>query len=88
VETTRLSTKGQIILPKKIRDSRAWPAGMEFTVQETRDGVLLRPAALFPETTLDQVAGCLKVKGPAKTLRQMDLAIAREVKRRHDSGRY
>jgi AbrB family looped-hinge helix DNA binding protein len=32
METTRLSTKGQIILPKGIRVSRAWGPGTEFTV--------------------------------------------------------
>ena len=52
MQTTRLSTKGQIILPKSIRDSRAWGAGTEFTVEETKDGVLLRPARLWLSTLL------------------------------------
>ena len=34
METTRLSTKGQIVLPKTIRASRAWGPGTEFTVEE------------------------------------------------------
>ena len=88
METTRLSTKGQIILPKTIRTSRAWGPGTEFTVEETRDGVLLRPAGSFPEATLDQVAGCLRSKGKPKTLAEMRAAIGREVIRRHDRGRY
>ncbi|MGI8743293.1 MAG: AbrB/MazE/SpoVT family DNA-binding domain-containing protein [Bryobacteraceae bacterium] len=41
--TTRLSTKGQIVLPKHVRTSRAWGPGIEFTVEETGDGILLRP---------------------------------------------
>jgi AbrB family looped-hinge helix DNA binding protein len=88
VETTRLSSKGQIVLPKTIRASRAWKPGTEFTVEETRDGVLLRPAVVFPQTTLDQVVGCLQYKGKPKTLAQMKAAIGREVMRRHASGRY
>jgi AbrB family looped-hinge helix DNA binding protein len=88
VQTTRLSTKGQIILPKPIRESKAWKPGMEFTVEETPEGVLLRPASLFPRTTLDEVIGCLKWKGKPKTIAQMNRAIARQVKRRHDLGRY
>jgi AbrB family looped-hinge helix DNA binding protein len=88
METTRLSTKGQIILPKAVRDSRAWGPGTEFIVEETSDGVLLRPAAAFPETRLDQVAGCLQAKRKSKTLAQMNTAIRREVIRRHDRGRY
>ena len=88
METTRLSTKGQIILPKAVRTSRAWGPGTEFTVEETGDGILLRPAVSFPETTVDQVAGCLPFKGRSKSLAQMRAAIDREVARRHDSGRY
>jgi AbrB family looped-hinge helix DNA binding protein len=88
MEITRLSTKGQVILPKTIRESRSWGPGTEFTVEETDEGVLLRPKKLFAETTLDQVAGCLQSKGKAKSLKEMNAGIAREVKRRHDSGRY
>src|SRR5580658_3848144 len=34
METTRLSTKGQIVLPKALRTSRAWKPGTEFIVEE------------------------------------------------------
>ena len=88
MEITRLSTKGQIILPKTIRISRAWGPGTEFTVEETRDGVLLRPGGSFPKATLDQVAGCLRSAHKSKTPAQMGTAIRREVIRRHDRGRY
>jgi AbrB family looped-hinge helix DNA binding protein len=88
METTRLSTKGQIVLPKTIRTSRAWSVGTEFTVEETSDGILLRPAGPFPETDLDQVVGCLRSKRKLKTPAQMRAAVEREVIRRHDRGRY
>ncbi|MBZ5593744.1 MAG: AbrB/MazE/SpoVT family DNA-binding domain-containing protein [Acidobacteriia bacterium] len=88
METTRLSTKGQIVLPKNIRVSREWVPGTEFTVEETRDGVLLRPAARFSKTVLEEVAGCLRSKRKSKTPAQMRAAIGREVMRRHDRGRY
>ena len=88
METTRLSTKGQLILPKAIRESRAWGPGTEFSVEVTDNGILLRPVKPFPRTTIDQVAGCLKWKGKPATLKEMDDAIAREVRRRHERGRY
>jgi AbrB family looped-hinge helix DNA binding protein len=88
METTRLSTKGQIVLPKTIRISRAWGPGTEFTVEETSDGILLCPASPFPETDLDRVVGCLRSKRKLKTPAQMRTAIGREVMRRHDRGRY
>ena len=88
MQTTRLSTKGQIILPKVIRDSRAWVPGTEFEVEETGDGILLRPAAHFPDTNLEEVAGCLRSMRKSKTPAQMRAAIVREAMRRHDRGRY
>jgi AbrB family looped-hinge helix DNA binding protein len=94
MDTTRLSTKGQIVLPRKIRSSRAWKPGMEFTIEETSAGILLRPANRFPRADLGEVAGCLRsrprVKVPAKGKESAETraAIAREVERRHDRGRY
>jgi AbrB family looped-hinge helix DNA binding protein len=88
METTRLSTKGQIVLPKSIRSSRDWRPGTAFTIEETSDGILLRPAAHFPSAGLDEVAGCLRSRGKSKTPTQMRAAIGREALRRHDRGRY
>ena len=88
MQTTRLSTKGQIILPKSIRSSRSWGPGTEFTVEETERGILLTPKKPFPETKLEDVVGCLRYKGKAKTLAQMDAAITAEILSRHERGRY
>ena len=88
METTRLSTKGQVIIPKAVRESRSWSPGTRFTVEETKEGILLRPAKLVPRTTLEQVAGILKYKGKPKTIAEMDAGIARMVKLRHARGRY
>jgi AbrB family looped-hinge helix DNA binding protein len=88
METTRLSTKGQVILPKSVRDSRAWPPGTRFAVEETPEGVLLRPLRRLPETRLEDVVGCLKYTGKPKTVSQMKQGIALQIKKRHDSGRY
>ncbi len=88
METTRLSTKGQIVLPKSIRASRAWGPGTEFTVVESGDGILLRPAGGASEAELDRVVGCLRSKRKPATDADMRAAVRREVKRRHDRGRY
>src|SRR5215472_12977882 len=52
METTRLSSKGQVILPKSIRDAHRWQRGTEFMVEDTAVGVLLRPAKPFPPTRI------------------------------------
>ena len=40
-----LSSKGRVIIPKAVREARRWNPGTRLTVQETREGVLLKPAA-------------------------------------------
>ena len=60
METTRLSSKGQVILPKSVRDAHQWRPGTEFIVENTADGVLLRPAKPFPPTRFEDVVGCLR----------------------------
>lgn len=90
MQRTRLSSKGQIILPKSIRDSLAWEPGMEFTVEPAGNGVLLRPVSVFRPTEIDEVAGCLPAERKRKpgTPAQTRRAVDREVQRRHDRGRY
>lgn len=85
---TTVSTKGQVILPKAIRERRGWEAGTRLIVEETPDGVLLKPASLFAPTRHEDVAGILAYSGPAKTIAEMDAGIEAEVKRRHARGRY
>jgi AbrB family looped-hinge helix DNA binding protein len=88
METTRLSSKGQIILPKSVRESRHWEPGTEFIVEETPEGVLLRPIKPYKPTRVEDVAGCLKFGGPPKSLQEIESAIEQEVRARHARGRY
>lgn len=80
--TTTISTKGQVILPKAIRDQRRWSAGTKLTVEDTADGILLKASPIFPATDINAVAGSLKRPRRAVTLKEMDDAVAREAKRR------
>jgi AbrB family looped-hinge helix DNA binding protein len=88
METTKLSSRGQVVLPKSVRDARGWEPGTKFAVEEVSEGILLRPLRPFPSKSFDEVFACLKYTGRAKTLRQMEKAIARGVRARHDRGRY
>jgi len=88
IETTRLSSKGQIVVPKSIRDEREWLAGTEFVVEHAKEGILLRPLRPFPRTELKDVAGSLSYHGKRKTLKDMDKAVGAMVRNRHARGRY
>ena len=80
--TTIVSTKGQVILPKAIRDQRRWPAGTRLTVEDTPEGVLLRAVPIFPETDLESVFGSLRSDKPALTVEDMNAVIDSEARRR------
>jgi AbrB family looped-hinge helix DNA binding protein len=86
--TTTVSTKGQVILPKALRDARKWRPGTKLVVEETPDGILLRAAPVFPATSLDDVVGMLKYDGPPVSLEDMNAAIEAEAIRRAKLGRY
>ena len=45
--TTTLSAKGQVVLPTEIRRRRHWVAGMRLVVEDTPEGVMLRPVSPF-----------------------------------------
>ena len=55
MDTTKLSSKGQVVLPKSVRDEHGWGEGTEFIVETTPQGVLLRPKKTFPATRIDGV---------------------------------
>ena len=83
-----VSSKGQVILSKAIRQRRNWAAGTRLVVEDTAEGVLLKAVPVFAPTRPEDVAGMLAYRGPPKTLEEMDAAITAEVKRRRARGRY
>ena len=81
MEKTKLSSKGQVVLPRAIRAAKAWKPGQELAVVSTDEGVLLKPLKAFKTTTIDEVVGFLKYKGKPKSLEEMDAAVMAEAKR-------
>lgn len=83
---TRLSTKGQVVLPKAVRDAKNWPSGTELEVVPHPEGVLLRTPAPAKRYTLDDLIGFLKYEGPPKSIEEMnrgiDLAMRERWKRK------
>ena len=79
---TRLSSKGQVIIPKQVRERHGWGAGVELEVEDRGDAVMLRAVQPFLRTTIDEVRGCLKYTGPRVTLEQMDKAVLAEARKR------
>lgn len=75
METTLLSSKGQVIIPKTIRSSHHWKPGTRFLVEDTQGGILLKPLSNFPVTDLQSGLGCIGYKGAVKSLDEIQTAI-------------
>lgn len=73
--SARLSTKGQIVIPKQLRDARKWAAGMDIDCINTPEGILLKPKSPPKRYTLDDVIGIARYDGPPKTLEDMQRGI-------------
>lgn len=84
--TTTVSAKGQVVLPKIIRQSRGWDAGTRLDVEETDEGVLLKPVPAFAATRPADAFGCLARAGAPRTLAELEAGIIAEARRRHEGS--
>ena len=60
MQTTLLSSKGQVIIPKALRDAHRWHPGTRLQVVETADGILLKPVQAADKMALP--AGLLGIR--------------------------
>ncbi len=79
---TVISTKGQVVIPKDIRQRHGWSPGTELQVEDRDDCVVLRRTEVPPRSSVDDLLGCLPHEGPPKTLGEMEEGIARGARRR------
>ena len=80
MDTTKLSSKGQVIIPKAVRNHHRWEAGLELQVIDTGDGVLLKPMAPFVRTELADVAGMLKGRIEPRTDAEIAAALDEDLR--------
>lgn len=59
METTKVSTRGQVVIPNALRKSYHWDVGQELDVIDTGDGLLLKAAASGESAAWNDVVGCL-----------------------------
>lgn len=85
MQTTQMSSKGQVIIPKAIRTRRHWLPGTRLVAEETPEGVLLRMVRHTGTQTIDAGLAALHAlanhRGRAKTLPEMDAAVAAEARK-------
>lgn len=76
---TIMSAKGQVVIPKDVRDSLGLKPGQSLDVIQTGGGILLRPIATKSGRTTAQIVSELRKlyrhEGPPATIEEMDAAV-------------
>ena len=75
METVKLSSRGQIAIPKQIREVAHLTEGMEFAVVFEGEEIKLRPVPIIQTTTHNEAAGCL-YRASRKTLSEAETEAA------------
>jgi AbrB family looped-hinge helix DNA binding protein len=86
METTKVSTRGQVVIPKDLRETYRWQTGQELDVIDTGEGLLLKARSTGQAVSWDEVAGCLRhlAKGKsAPTDEQMRAAVRQMAAQRY-----
>jgi AbrB family looped-hinge helix DNA binding protein len=64
IATITLSSKGQVVIPKEIRDELHWDAGTELTLVSNASGVTIKAMPKKTGRNLADLIGMLKHEGP------------------------
>lgn len=71
IATITLSSKGQIVIPKEIRDELHWEAGTLITLLSSASGVMLKAVPKKTGRRLEDLIGMLKHDGPALSTEEL-----------------
>ncbi|MBA4758468.1 AbrB/MazE/SpoVT family DNA-binding domain-containing protein [Sphingosinicella sp.] len=79
---TRLSAKGQVVIPKDVRTQLGLAEGQELDVITVNGGVLLRPVQQKSGRSFDELLADFRsrvppYKGPPISIEEMDEAVGR-----------
>ncbi len=79
IMNTRLSSKGQVVIPQEIREMNHWLPGQELIAVNTDEGVLLKPKRAFAATTVEDLTEFRPYKGKAKSVEEMNDAVREQI---------
>ena len=81
METVKVSSKGQVVIPKSLRDSHRIHTGDSFIISAVGDELHLKPAPAARQSSLKSVAGMLHRPGTRKLSdKQLEQRISRRLR--------
>lgn len=74
---TTFSTKGQVVIPKALRQAKGFEAGAQVEVVDHPDGVLLKLVPAQKKQPISALIGLLhpRYRGPVVTIEEMNHAV-------------
>lgn len=89
MQLTSLSSKGQVIVPKAMREARHWQAGTRLEVTEAAEGLLPKPVQTQNKAPLPAGLAAIRSRiayaGPTRSLEEMNDAVLTEALRQGQS---
>jgi AbrB family looped-hinge helix DNA binding protein len=86
--TTTLSSKGQMVLPKAMRDLKQWKPGAQLLLEDVPGGVMVRLVETKKKYTVDDLIGILKYDGPPLSQKEIDRRIDESIAEEVCQGRW
>jgi AbrB family looped-hinge helix DNA binding protein len=88
----RMSSKGQVVVPKSVRETRGWTEGTELEFVDKGEGVLVQRVRQFdprfPPITIEEfLASRIKIDRPFPTDREIEETMLEEAGRRFNATR-
>jgi AbrB family looped-hinge helix DNA binding protein len=80
---TKLSTKGQVVLPTDVRESLGLVPGQSFNVRVEGRRIILEETQLAKKGSFFDLIGPSPYKGPPMSVEDMDAGIAKAVATRN-----
>ena len=81
MERTLLSSKGQVVIPKAVRDALHLEPGTEFTVKTQDKQIILQPVRSRKRLKARDLVGSVTYTGPALSIEDMEAAISRRIRK-------
>jgi bifunctional DNA-binding transcriptional regulator/antitoxin component of YhaV-PrlF toxin-antitoxin module len=74
---TTFSTKGQVVIPKALREAKGFNVGVQVEAVDHPEGVLLKAVPVRKKQPIGALIGLLQVRyeGPVVTVEEMNQAV-------------